>query len=223
MPFARTLSLWGAFAATSLTLIGLIALVWEYLRGQAATPPRRALSSVALYFLNQGMLVPALGYALAQVSRALHHDVPHVSASVQFALALLMFEATTYLLHRLAHRIPLLYRLHRMHHTPTNLHWLDGFRQHPLEFAYFHGIGNLPAVLLLGGAGHTSLWVNVILRLWTAWLHARGPLQIRGFHYIFTSPAAHHLHHKNDRVNYGGLLALFDRIGGTAHAPRSIR
>jgi sterol desaturase/sphingolipid hydroxylase (fatty acid hydroxylase superfamily) len=223
MPFAHTFTAWVTFAVKSLTFIGLLAFSWEYVRGHATKLPQRSISSAGLYCVNQGLLVPVLGFALAHVSRAVHADALHASSPMRLALAVLMFEATTYPLHRLAHRIPLLYRLHRVHHGGPELHWLDAFRQHPLEFVYFHGLGNLPGVLLLGGAGHTSLWVNVLFRLWTAWLHARGPLHIRALRYIFTSPAAHHLHHKNSRVNFGGMLAVFDWIGGTARVPSSTK
>jgi len=125
----------------------------------------------------------------------------------------------------LVHRIPWLFRMHRVHHASRELGWLDAFHQHPLEFFLFQLLGNLPAVLLFGRAGAISLWLNVGLRLWTAWLHAKAPIQLGLLEYLFTSPRMHHRHHAvsvrgsgrpKQTANYGGLLSGFDWLFGTA-------
>jgi sterol desaturase/sphingolipid hydroxylase (fatty acid hydroxylase superfamily) len=218
---ARVLLLWLFFAATSLVLIGALAALWERDRA-APAPGARTGSSAALYLVNQGILAPLLALGLAALGAAVHPERDAAGWSVpEVAFGLVAFEAVTGLVHRLHHRVPWLYRLHRVHHEGEEIGWLDAFRQHPLEFVLFQGLGNLPAVLLFGPAGHLTLWLNVGLRLWTAWLHARGPVALGPLEYVFTSPAMHHEHHRRGvpTRNFGGILSVFDWLGGTAARP----
>jgi sterol desaturase/sphingolipid hydroxylase (fatty acid hydroxylase superfamily) len=218
---ARTVALWLVFAVTSLLLIGALAAVWEERRG----PPRasgRTASSILLYLVNQGILAPLLAVGLAAVGAAVHPArVASGWSAVELAVGLVAFEAVTCAVHRIHHRVPWLYRLHRVHHEGHEIGWLDAFRQHPAEFVIFQGLGNLPAVLLFGPAGHLTLWLNVGLRLWTAWLHARGPVSLGPLEYVLTSPAMHHAHHEKGvrPRNFGGVLSVFDWLGGTARRP----
>jgi sterol desaturase/sphingolipid hydroxylase (fatty acid hydroxylase superfamily) len=208
---------WLVFAVSSLVFIGALMITWERLRAGAAPSPRAA-SSAALYLVNQGCLAPLLAAGFAAVDRFI--DPAGTSRGTwsvwQIALAVLSFEAVTYAIHRLAHRTRWLYRFHRVHHEGADLCWLDAFRQHPVEFVLFQGLGNLPAVILFGAAGHVSLWINVGLRLVTAWLHARGPVSLGPLEHVLTSPRMHHAHHaRRAPCNYGGVLSVFDALLGT--------
>jgi sterol desaturase/sphingolipid hydroxylase (fatty acid hydroxylase superfamily) len=219
--------MWIVFAATSFLLIGALMAAWEEFRAGPVTETRARAdrrTSALLYFVNQGLLAPLLAIGLAAIGAAVH---PSRSAArwtiAEIAVSFVLFEAVTYAVHRLAHRVPLLFRFHRVHHESADLSWLDAFRQHPVEFLLFQGLGNLPAVLLFGPAGHVSLWINVALRLWTAWLHARGPVSLGSLERVLTSPAMHHAHHDKRRpgeavsqtCNFGGVLSIFDWLFGT--------
>ena len=172
--------------------------------------------------MNQGLLAPVIALGLAKIGAVIDPEWVGTRWSAgEIAVGFVGFEAVTYGIHRLAHRVRPLYRLHRVHHQGGDLSWVDAFRQHPIEFLLFQGLGNLPAVILFGAAGHVSLWLNVGLRLWTAWLHARGPVRLGPLERVLTSPSMHHLHHRR-RVssNYGGVLSVFDWLGGTAEIER---
>ncbi|HKO50503.1 MAG TPA: sterol desaturase family protein [Polyangiaceae bacterium] len=212
----------------SLVFVGAASSAWEWLRSPRTDgrPAPRA-SSALLYLFNQGFLAPAIAVALAELGGLVHADRAEASWSLgQLAIAFVAFEAISYGIHRLLHRVPWLFRLHRVHHTSHELGWIDAFRQHPLEFLLFQLFGNLPAVLLFGRAGQISLWLNVGFRLWTAWLHASVPLRLGPLEYLLTSPRMHHRHHRAiaaeagsgrpETVNYGGLLSGFDWLFGTA-------
>lgn len=218
---------WVAFALASFVLIGALSAAWERIRGARPEPVGRArLGAVVLYFANQGILVPLIGAGLSWLGLLVHPERLGSSwRAHELAVGFLCFEAVTYALHRLSHRIPWLVRLHRIHHASKDIDWLDAFRQHPVEFFLFQTLGNLPAVLLFGTAGQFSLWVNVGLRFLTAWLHARGELSLGPLEYVLTSPEMHHRHHgkcgREERRrprrarNYGGVLSVFDWLGGT--------
>jgi len=215
---------WLLFAAGSLIFVGAACASWEWIRSPRAnrlSPPRA--SSALLYLFNQGFLAPAIAIALAALGGLLHPDRSQTWQLWQLLCAFVAFEAVSYGIHRLLHRIPWLFRMHRVHHASRELGWLDAFHQHPLEFLLFQLFGNLPAVLLFGRAGAISLWLNVGLRLWTAWLHARAPIPLGPLEYVFTSPRMHHRHHaggarhgSTETANYGGLLSGCDWLFGTA-------
>lgn len=212
---------WFFFAVTSLLFIGALSTAWEHARA-TPIPNERAASSVALYLVNQGMLAPLIAVGLAIVGEWAHPEGARGGwRAGEIAIGMVAFEAVTYALHRLHHRVPLFYRLHRLHHEGDEIGWLDAFRQHPIEFALFQALGNLPAVLLFGPAGHITLWLNVGLRIWTAWLHARGPVSLGPLERVLTSPAMHHEHHRRGGRgrNFGGILSIFDWLGGTAARP----
>jgi sterol desaturase/sphingolipid hydroxylase (fatty acid hydroxylase superfamily) len=215
---------WLFFAVMSLLLVGAASTAWEWIRSPRAdslSPPRA--TSAVLYLFNQGFLAPAIAVALAALGGFLYPNRTQASFRLwQLPCAFIAFEAVSYGIHRLLHRIPWLFRMHRVHHASRELGWLDAFHQHPLEFLLFQLLGNLPAVLLFGRAGSISLWLNVGLRLWTAWLHARAPIGLGPLEYVFTSPRMHHEHHaggarsfRKETANYGGLLSAFDWLFGT--------
>ena len=219
------LARWSLFAVASLLFVGAACTAWEWIRSpEANTPSLPRASSALLYLFNQGLIAPSIAVALAAVGGIVHPDSAQTTWHLwQLPCAFIAFEAVSYGIHRLLHRIPWLFRMHRVHHTTRELGWLDAFHQHPLEFFLFQLLGNLPAVLLFGRAGSVTLWLNVGLRLWTAWLHARAPIQLGLLEYVFTSPQMHHRHHARaargvsvETCNYGGLLSSFDWLFGTA-------
>lgn len=209
--------MWALFGAASLLLIGALATAWEWLRTGAV--PRLDRLGAALYVVNQGLLAPLSGLALGYVGWWIHPGADAAPLWSRFVFGFLAFEAVTYAYHRAAHRIGPLRRLHRVHHsTGHELTWLGGFRQHPLEFLLMQTLGNLPAILLFGAAGGVSLWLNVGLRLWTAFLHAKGPVRLGPLEWLLVSPSMHHAHHDASfslSSNYGGLVSVFDRAFGT--------
>src|SRR6201999_2190212 len=61
---------------------------------------------------------------------------------------LVLADVAGYWMHRAMHRVPVLWRLHAVHHAPTELHWFEAWRQHPIDFLV-HGLAvGLPGALL---------------------------------------------------------------------------
>ena len=70
--------------------------------------------------VNLALVLPLVtaGLALrAAVPAALRHDIADEAAWLQFAEAFLLAEVCGYAAHRAAHRVPLLWRLHEVHHS----------------------------------------------------------------------------------------------------------
>lgn len=150
-----------------------------------------------------------LGPALAEAS------------GLRIAAALVLAELAGYAIHRLMHRVPWLWRFHAVHHAPAHLHWLEAWRQHPVDFVV-HGVAvGVPGALL--GASLADFAALVLLRkTYTTFLHANLRWRLRGLERWIATPDYHALHHSHapqhrDR-NFAGMLPVLDRLFGT-HAP----
>ena len=60
------------------------------------------------------------------------------------------YDITTYWIHRSAHKFPLLWRLHRVHHSDIALDSSTFFRSHPIEPIFVFGVGNILTAALFG-------------------------------------------------------------------------
>src|SRR5258707_13274925 len=58
----------------------------------------------------------------------------------ELLLALLLLDLAIYLQHRLFHYVPVLWRMHRMHHSDVDVDVTTGARFHPLEILLSLGI-----------------------------------------------------------------------------------
>ena len=67
---------------------------------------------------------------------------------LQFAFGLLMGEFLAYWLHRACHGVPMLWRIHAMHHSSERLYVFAAGRNHPLNAFLMHFVHLLPLTLL---------------------------------------------------------------------------
>jgi sterol desaturase/sphingolipid hydroxylase (fatty acid hydroxylase superfamily) len=142
---------------------------------------------------------------------------------LQAIAALFMAELWGYVAHRLAHRLPFLWRFHRVHHTVVDMTWSASSRQHPVDFLLIVVGANLPAMIL--GIDLKPIAVLVILeRFYTVLLHSNLQLDWGWFTKIVASPRLHRTHHDPScRGNYAGILSIFDVLGNTYRSPRDVK
>jgi sterol desaturase/sphingolipid hydroxylase (fatty acid hydroxylase superfamily) len=140
---------------------------------------------------------------------------------IELIAGLLILDLIIYLQHRLFHRIPLLWRLHRMHHTDLDLDVSTGTRFHPIEIALSLLI-KIAAVLLFGIAPLTVLLFEVILNATSMFNHANLALPLpldRWLRLLLVTPDMHRVHHsvrpKETDSNFGFCQPWWDRLLGT--------
>jgi sterol desaturase/sphingolipid hydroxylase (fatty acid hydroxylase superfamily) len=139
----------------------------------------------------------------------------HVFAEV------LALDLLTYALHRAYHRVPLLWRFHRVHHTDRDLDASSSFRFHVGE-VLLSGVAKLGFVVLLGVSPFGLLAFEMSMGFASQLQHANvalpRPLE-RAMWLVFVPPAMHRVHHHPLRAatdsNYGTLVSLWDRLLGT--------
>jgi len=147
-------------------------------------------------------------------------------AGVELAAALLLFDLWMYVWHRLNHRIPLLWRFHRMHHSDRAMDVTSGVRFHPGEII-LSGVARLAVVPLLGMsimqlAIYESILLPVILFHHS---NLRLPKWIDfGAMTLLVTPAMHRVHHSRLREetnsNYGSVLPWWDWLFRTLRIRR---
>jgi sterol desaturase/sphingolipid hydroxylase (fatty acid hydroxylase superfamily) len=139
----------------------------------------------------------------------------------QVALILVIQSFFDYWIHRAHHRIPLLWRLHAVHHSAPRVYWLNQARVHPFE-AILDGLTLLP-LLVLGTPERALLVFTAFAGVHATLQHANIDLRIGILNWILSLSEAHRWHHSRERAeadsNYGGVLIVWDVVFGTYALP----
>ena len=140
---------------------------------------------------------------------------------VQVPAAIVLLDFVTYLLHRAYHRIPLLWRLHLVHHTDLDLDVSSASRFHTGEVA-LSALVKLGVVVLLGIAPAGLVAFEIAMLACAQFQHANvrvPPGLERLLWRSFVPPAMHRIHHapnpRDTDSNYGTILTLWDGILGS--------
>lgn len=141
---------------------------------------------------------------------------------LQVVVVLILGDLAGYGTHRALHRVPLLWRLHAVHHSSEHLDWLATARAHPLDQALSVVITALPGLALAGGG--ELPWALGLFFLYYPFLsHADAALRLPGLDRVLVTPRFHHWHHAAEpgmhHANFGGFLSVWDHLFGTVHQP----
>jgi sterol desaturase/sphingolipid hydroxylase (fatty acid hydroxylase superfamily) len=212
--------------------LGIFALmaVWELLA------PRRVLSMpkkgrwvgnlVLLCFnpISVRLIFPLLPVSTAILAQERHWGLlnnigmPYWSKVVVGAIVL---DLAIYLQHVLHHAVPLLWRLHMVHHSDLDFDVTTGLRFHPIEIIVSMGI-KLTAVVVLGPPALAVLVFEVALNATSMFNHGNVylPLKIdRVLRLFVVTPEMHRVHHsaiiRETNSNFGFSFPWWDRLLGT--------
>jgi len=143
---------------------------------------------------------------------------------LDFVIAFVALDLVIYAQHRAMHAVPLLWRLHRMHHADLELDATTGLRFHPLEIIVSLII-KLAAVVALGAPVAAVMIFEIVLNATSMFNHAnvRIPVPIdRWLRLLVVTPLMHRVHHSIERretdSNFGFNLPWWDRLLGTYRA-----
>ncbi len=208
-------------------LVVLFAVQWFWPARGDGRPSRRQAVNMSLVVFNTLTLrlafpVLAVGFAVIVYERGWGLfgllDWPLWAA---IPLAVIIFDLAVYWQHRLMHTIPVLWRMHRVHHADTGFDVTTGVRFHPFEIAVSMAI-KLGLVLALGPHPAAVLIFEVLLAAGALFTHADFALPRRldrGLRTLLVTPSMHRIHHSTWRPetdsNYGFHLSVWDRIFGS--------
>ncbi len=175
--------------------------------------------TVTVTLLLPVSFITAALWANANSVGLLHQAEWGLAAAIGVTLLARAF--VSFFTHFLNHKIPFLWRLHRVHHLDTELDVTTTTRFHPVEFVVNLSIG-IPMIIAVG----MTPWVLVIYEFLdvsvTLFSHSniRVPKTVnRVLRYVIVTPDLHRVHHSSYRPetdsNFGAVFPIWDQIFGT--------
>jgi sterol desaturase/sphingolipid hydroxylase (fatty acid hydroxylase superfamily) len=211
-------------------IIFVLVAIWELLA------PRRALttskkirwfSNLFITILNPLLLrllfpVLAVNMALKSQERGWgllnNFDLP---SWLDIAVGIIVLDLVIYLQHVIFHAIPILWRLHMVHHADLDYDLTTGLRFHPIEIVLSMCI-KLSLIVVLGPPVAAVLIFEILLNGLAMFNHGNIhiPSKIdRILRYFVVTPDMHRVHHsvvmRETNSNYGFNLPWWDRLFGT--------
>ena len=213
-----------------LCLIWLAELVWPY-RPLVDRRWRRYTINVFILGSNALVLTALLGgmivaaYHAFELSRFGLLTRLGIGSWWNIGLTMLMLDAVTYGWHRAYHGLPLMWRMHRVHHSDRDLDVTTSGRFHFLEMA-LSAVFRLGVIALWGPTVAAVLVFEIIFGLLNQLEHANLQLPARldaALRLAFVTPAMHRVHHSqvpaDTNSNYSTIFSWWDRLCGTYRAP----
>jgi sterol desaturase/sphingolipid hydroxylase (fatty acid hydroxylase superfamily) len=213
--------------------IFLLMALWEMLAPRRARPvPRSArwpsnLGLVVLNTLLMRLILPTTAVGVALAAQAQGFGLLNVMALppwLAFMLALVLLDMAIYLQHVLFHKVPVLWRLHRMHHADVDVDATNGLRFHPIEIALSMGI-KFVVIGVLGAPAAAVVVFEVLLNGLAVFNHSNVRIALpldRALRWFLVTPDMHRIHHswyaQECNSNYGFNLTWWDRLFGTYRA-----
>lgn len=188
----------------------------HHLRRNAAVG---AISAATVQVCEQPIVLPLARYA-AQRRWGLLPRL-HLPAPLQTAVGLIALDYTLYLWHMLVHRVPWLWRFHRVHHADLDLDASTAIRFHFGEL-----IASVPwraAQVMVIGIDARTLQTWQTLTLMSVLFHhsnVRLPERLeRAIGLVLVTPRMHGIHHSREAhemdSNWSSGLSVWDRLHGT--------
>ncbi len=211
----------GIFAAVALAEIRLPK------RRPTIPKRRRWLNNLALVVIDG--LVLRLIFPAAAVGAAVfaeRHDwglLNHygVGFAVALPLTLVAMDLVIYLQHVLFHAVPILWRLHRVHHADLDYDLTTGARFHPIEIVLSMLI-KFATIFVLGPPAAAVVCFEIVLNATAMFNHGNLALPLwldRRLRWFVVTPDMHRVHHSVEidetNSNFGFNLPWWDRLFGT--------
>lgn len=200
---------------------------------------RGLLADLAYVVLNGHFLGVAIALAVAPLTDRTDGVLRSVSLdlasrwpwAVQLVVAFFAIDLLQWSIHNLLHRVPWLWELHKVHHSPLEMDWAASMRVHWLEIGVYKTLQYVP-LALLGLDGSVMMALAVIGTAIGHYNHSNLRWDLGPLKYVFNGPHMHRWHHAHpeafegaDRgrfpvgLNYAINLSLWDWVFGTAYMP----
>lgn len=205
-------------------------LLWEWWRPFRRTPERklprlfRHLALMSLNLLVLRLLSGGGAYAAAVIAEQRGWGLFALGSVPEWLIvpvSLLLLDFAIYAQHVLFHKVPWLWRLHKVHHSDRAFDTTTAVRFHPLEIllSMFY---KMILVLSLGITPPTVVSFEILLNACAQFNHGnvRLPAGVeRGLRWLLITPDLHRIHHSSERretdSNFGFSIPWWDRWCGT--------
>lgn len=215
--------------------VGVFALMaaWEVVaprRARLHTRMARWSANLGLVAFNTVLLrlllpVAAVGFATLAAQRGwgLLNNI-ELPAWLALVLAVVAMDFAIWLQHVMVHAVPVLWRLHQVHHADPDYDLSTGTRFHPIEIILSMLI-KFAVIAVIGAPAAAVLVFEVLLNATAMFNHGnvRLPAALDGaLRLLLVTPDMHRVHHSTDNAeansNFGFNLSIWDRLFGTYRA-----
>lgn len=182
------------------------------------------LSIVLIDSLTLKLIFPILAVGVAQYATDYSlglFNLIELPFPVTLLISLLMLDLLIYGQHVMMHKVPLFWRLHRVHHTELGLDVTSAVRFHPIEIIISMLI-KMAFVLLMGIPVVAVIIFEVLLNSLALFNHSnlKLPKSVDTFlRILIVTPEIHWIHHservKETNSNYGFNLIIWDKLFST--------
>lgn len=181
---------------------------------------RHGFINLALAAINGVVLFFTFGTLSVWVCTIAPIVTPPPLSFLHASACFIALDLFSYCWHRLNHSVPVLWRIHSIHHSDAEMDVTTAGRFHAIEIA-IGALLRLPVLYALGVSTNTLLLYETTLVLVSMFHHSRISLgdYDRCIRLILASPLMHSIHHSRDPRDYGSnfssVLSLWDRVFST--------
>jgi lathosterol oxidase len=156
------------------------------------------LSALLVQVTTLLTMMPAMTLFSWAASADIQRTVSSWPFLVQFAAILVLTDVVQYWVHRAFHRVPLLWRFHRIHHSVDVMDWLAGSRLHLVDVAVTRALTYVP-IYLLGFAEPPLFAYVAFVSIQATFIHANVRFRFGPLRWVLATPQFHHWHHAAER------------------------
>ena len=138
-----------------------------------------------------------------------------------FVVSFVVLDFAVWLSHVASHKIPVFWRVHRMHHSDIDFDVTTAIRFHPIEIV-LSMVWKYAIVLALGAPAAAVLVFEIVLNGGALFNHSNSRLPLwldKVLRILIVTPDMHRVHHSaigaETDSNYGFNLSVWDRMFGT--------
>jgi sterol desaturase/sphingolipid hydroxylase (fatty acid hydroxylase superfamily) len=211
-------------------LMCAVMLAWEHhfpRRKPSRSKRWRWINNFSLAAINTAIVrigFPTTAYSLALFAQdnqwgLLNHTQLPIWLTI--VMSVLLLDLVIYLQHRVFHGVPVLWRLHRMHHSDVDIDASTGIRFHPLEILLSFGI-KMGVIVVLGAPATAVVVFEILLNATSLFNHGNVviPKQVdKLLRWFVVTPDMHRVHHSVDvkerNQNFGFNLPWWDYMFAT--------
>ena len=179
---------------------------------------------IALSDLTVTVINDFLSYFNLKLASIKVIDLSQFSKPVSLLLFFVISDFIQYNTHRLLHKVPFLWQIHKVHHSAKQMGFATHFRYHWLEPIIYKSIIYIPLVLL-GGFKLQDVFIVHFVAISIGHLnHANLGWNYGILKYIFNNPKMHVWHHGKSLPNKNGInfaisLSIWDYLFKTNYIP----
>ncbi len=223
-------------------LVWVLEIIFPWRKNQSVI--RRDFWLDGFYILFNFFLFSLIGYnALSNVAVEAFNDflglfginnlvavqISHWPVWTQFILYFVIADFIQWNVHRMLHRVPWMWKFHKLHHSVKQMGFAAHMRFHFMETIFYKTAQYLPLAMI--GVGIQEFFVIHMFAVFIGHLnHANVGWSYGPLGYIFNNPRMHIWHHakhlpegRKYGVNYGISLSIWDYLFRTNYIPKSGR